>query len=454
MGDDRISIAAETALRAQAADPEAVARPETAEEGGDVPALLAAFGIYDDDEDERPLPVRRAMDLRTFYRRHVDARGEERSKELLAAQTARREFAENVPQVMVMSDEEERETHVLLRGRYDMHGETVEPGVPGVLPALPEGEAPNRLTLARWLFSGEHPLVARVAVNRAWRQYFGRGLVETVEDFGVRGELPSHPELLDWLAQWFVDSGWDQKALHRLLVSSAAYRQSARARAEVRERDPFGRAHASMPRRRLSAEGIRDNALWASGLLVEEIGGESVKPPQPSGLWAAVSQAQRYSRTKDEQQYRRGIYVYWKRGMLYPSLATFDAPMRESCTPRRAQTNTPLQALVLLNDPVWIEYARNLAERMLREGGEDDAARVAYGFRLCTSRPPSERELEVLLAALAEQRGLWEDESRDAKRFLKIGDTDYDEEVELEELAAWTSLGNVLLNLDASIHQG
>src|SRR5262249_9968575 len=262
-----------------------------------------------------------------------------------------------------------------------------------------------------------HPLTARVLVNRIWQQYFGLGLVRTAEDFGIRGEPPTHPELLDYLATELVESKWDLKKLHKRIVLSATYRQASTVSKEKLGRDPENRLLARGPRLRLTAEMIRDNALAVSGLLFEKIGGESIKPFQPKNAWKTVegNMASAYRRDRDEKQYRRALYVYWKRGSPYPSMLNFDAVKRDSCTVSRAATTTPLQALTLLNDPAYVECAKMLGQRMLKDAEalgrardltkpEEDAKRIAYGFRLCTSRPPAEPELKILQQLLGEQR--------------------------------------------------
>ena len=271
-----------------------------------------------------------------------------------------------------------RETRLLERGLYDRPGEKVNPGLPAALPPLPAGSEGNRLALARWLVSGNHPLTARVTVNRFWQSLFGTGLVKTSENFGSQGDLPSHPELLDWLSQCFVQSGWDVKELMRLLVTSATYRQSSRLNHRSMDQDPENRLLARGPRFRLQAEMIRDAALSAGGLLVRSVGGRSVKPYQPEGLWEEVAfgiktyGAQEYEQDHGDALYRRSMYTFWKRSCPPPSLVTFDAPDRETCIVRRERTNTPLQALVLLNDPIYIEAARGLAQRAILDGGSDD----------------------------------------------------------------------------------
>ena len=289
---------------------------------------------------------------------------------------------------MVMADSpKSRDTFVLMRGQYDQKGEKVTAGVPAFLPPLATSGEATRLDFARWLVEPNQPLTSRVIVNRAWQLYFGAGLVKTVEDFGSQGEFPSHPDLLDWLATEFVCTGWDVKALHRLMVTSATYRQSSVVRPELVARDPENRLLARGPRFRLQAEFIRDQALAVSELLNGTIGGHSVSPYQPAGLWEELSaredsknwSAQSFVQSHGQDLYRRTMYTFWKRTSPPPSLITFDAPDRETCTVRRPRTNTPLQALVLLNDPTYVEAARKLAEQLLKQAKSDDE-RVSWHF--------------------------------------------------------------------------
>jgi hypothetical protein len=308
------------------------------------------------------------------------------------------------PSTLVMEElSQPRQAHVLIRGQYDQPGEPVQPGTPAVLPPLPADAPANRLGLARWLVDPAHPLTARVAVNRTWQQYFGVGIVATTEDFGSQGEWPSHPELLDWLAVEFVESGWNVKALHRLIVTSATYRQSSSATPEQYRRDPQNRLLARGPRFRLDAEMIRDNALAVSGLLVEHVGGKSVRPYQPEGLWEAVgyttSNTARFTQDHGDALYRRSMYTFWKRTAPPPTMQIFDAPSREVCTVRRPRTNTPGAALALMNDVQFVEAARHLAARLYREQ-TDDLARFAPRFSP-RHRTVADRPRATGLAAVA-----------------------------------------------------
>jgi hypothetical protein len=377
--------------------------------------------------------------------------------ELLALRKQKDDFQKRIPTAMVMSEmAKPRDTFVLARGDYRYQTEKVRPGVPAMLPLLPKDAPLNRLTLARWLVDPGHPLTARVAVNRFWQTYFGVGIVKTQEDFGVQGEPPVHPELLDWLATELVRTGWDVRAMQRLIVTSATYRQSSAVTAALRERDPENRLLARAPRLRLPAELIRDTALAASGLLNARIGGPSVLPYQPPGLWEEMAfgegfSGQRYTQSHGPDLYRRGMYTLWKRTVPPASLSTFDAPDREKCAARRAHTNTPLQALTLLNDPTFVEAARALAQRALVEGGRDEKSRLAHAFRLATARKPSGKEMGVLRALLKGRRNWFRKNQAAAMTFLSVGESPRDARLDAAELAAWTTVASVILNLDETI---
>jgi hypothetical protein len=351
-----------------------------------------------------------------------------------------------------------RETFVLARGDYRNKTEKVTPGAPAALPPLPVKfmEKTNRLTLARWLVDPNHPLTARVTVNRFWQMIFGHGIVKTVEDFGAQGERPVHPELLDWLATEFIRTGWDVKAMLRLMVTSATYRQSSKITPELREKDPENRLLARGPRHRLSAETIRDNALAVSGLLNDKIGGPSVKPYQPAGLWEEMAfgdgfSEQSYVQSHGKDLYRRSMYTFWKRTVPPAALATFDAPDREKCVARRAVTNTPLQALVTLNDPTYVEAARAMAQRTLLEGGKSANSRITYLFRLALARKPSAQEAKVLRDLLSQQLINYRKDKKAASELLRVGESKWDERLNASELAAWTMVASAILNLDEMI---
>lgn len=362
-----------------------------------------------------------------------------------------------IPTTMVMAEmKNPRETFILGRGQYDNPKEKVLPGVPSFLPPMPPGAPANRLGLAQWIVDPRNPLTARVAVNRYWQDYFGIGLVKTSEDFGSQGDPPSNPDLLDWLATEFVRTGWNVKAMQRLIVTSATYRQSSKVTPEMEERDPENRMLARGPRVRLAAEEVRDNALAISGLLNEKIGGPSVYPYQPKGIWEEMAfgegfSGQTYKQSTGPDLYRRSMYTVWKRTVPPPSLTTFDAPDREKCTARRILTNTPLQALVLMNDPTYVEAARVLAERMMKEGGKSPADRIDFAFRLATARAPSEREKAVLVDTYQEQLDDFRRQQADAAKLLSVGDSKYDPRLKRPELAAWTTVASMILNLDETI---
>jgi mono/diheme cytochrome c family protein len=338
-------------------------------------------------------------------------------------------------------------TNVHIRGAYLAKGDLVSAGVPAILPPLDPAVTANRMALARWLVDGGNPLTARVTVNRFWEQIFGRGIVESSDDFGVQGQLPSHPELLDWLAVEFVRSHWKVKALHRLIVTSATYRQSARIAPAKLERDPANRLLARGPRFRIEAEMIRDVALSASGLLSGKIGGPSVFPYQPDGIWNIPYNGDKWSNDPGADRYRRGIYTFWRRTSPYPSFITFDAPSREVCTLKRPRTNTPLQALTVLNDPAYVEAARALARRMVREGGETTASRCGYGYRLCCAHPPSGSDLEILVKLCDRERERYRADPAAAKELI-AGDPTTEEAAALAGLIV---VANALLNLDETV---
>jgi hypothetical protein len=357
------------------------------------------------------------------------------------------------PTVMVMAERPaRRDTFLLIRGAYDKPGEKVEPGVPAVLPPLPQGAPNNRLGFAKWVADPANPLMARVTMNRFWQTYFGTGIVKTVEDFGVQGEWPSHPELLDWLATEFVRTGWDVKQMQKLIVMSAAYRQSSRVTPELLQRDPENRLLARGPRMRLAAEEVRDQALAAAGLLAEKIGGPSVRPYQPAGLWREVTmQGLDYKQDHGEDLYRRSLYTFWKRTSAPPAMMNFDAAGRESCVVREIRTNTPLQALNLMNDVTFLEAARFIGQRMLKEGGADDTARLSYGFRLVLARAPSAKETEILIDSLRFHRDRFATNPQDAEALLGQGESKTDASLNPRELASFASIASLILNMDEAV---
>ncbi len=357
---------------------------------------------------------------------------------------------------MIMEDlATPRETFILKRGEYTMPGEKVAPNVPAVFPPMAADAPKNRLGLAKWLTDPSHPLTARVTVNRYWQQYFGVGIVKTAEDFGMQGQWPTHPELLDWLAVEFIESGWNVKALQKLIVMSSTYRQSSKVSPELLLTDPNNELLARGPRFRLDAEVVRDSALAMSGLLTEQFGGKSVKPYQPDGIWESVSfvgsTTQFYKRDAGEALYRRSLYTFWKRTAPPASLMAFDAPSRETCVARRARTNTPLQALVLMNDEQYVEASRQLAVRMMKEGGESLESTLSFGFFTCTARTPTEHELSVLSRVHAEQLAHYKANPAEAEKLLGIGAAPKATDLDPADHAAMTMMSNLLLNLDEVI---
>lgn len=378
-------------------------------------------------------------------------------KELKDLKKQKADVDKSILNVMVMMElGKPRDTFVLARGDYRNKTEKVSANVPAVLPPLPKADANNRLTLAKWLVDGNHPLTARVAVNRYWQMLFGYGIVKTVEDFGVQGERPIQPELLDWLATEFVGNGWDVKAMLRQIVTSATYRQASKATPQLIEKDPENRLLARGPRHRLQAELVRDNALAVSGLLDDRIGGKSVKPYHPAGLWEEMAfgdgfTEQAYVQSTGKDLYRRSMYTFWKRTVPPAQMSAFDAPDREKCAARRATTNTPLQALVLMNDPTYVEASRKLAERALLEGGKDVNAKIAYAFRWATARKPTIAETKVLRELLTQQLARYRADQKAAADFLKIGTLVADTKLDQTELAAWTMVMSAILNLDETI---
>ena len=344
-----------------------------------------------------------------------------------------------------------RKSFTLQRGNFLQPMDPVEPGVPAAFHEFPAGHGPDRLGFADWLTRPENPLTARVAVNRLWARLFGRGLVETEEDFGNQGSLPSHPELLDWLAYQFMEQGWDQKAILRQMVLSSTYRQQSRVSEAVHQRDPQNTWLGRGPSFRLEAELVRDQALAVSGLLSRKMFGPPVYPPQPDGIWQAAFNGQRtWPTSTGEDRYRRGLYTFLRRTAPYPSMEAFDAPNREICTPRRIRTNTPLQVFVTLNDPVFWEASQALGRRMWTEGSDSDKSRIERGLWLALQRPPNAADVQELLALLADVRTLLAGGDSDSLQELALDPLGpLPEGLDLLEAAAYASLGNAILNLDA-----
>ncbi|MBK1832993.1 DUF1553 domain-containing protein [Roseibacillus ishigakijimensis] len=402
------------------------------------------------------LPQAQRDSLKRYFLTEEDELYQAANKELRELENEKAVMKSRGGISLVMDDRKDQEAfaHILTRGDYRQKAEKLAPDVPDWLPPLEEGVRPDRLALANWLVDPANPLPARVTVNRVWYYFFGRGLVETTEDFGVMGARPTHPKLLDWLAVEFVESGWDFHHLLRLIVSSATYQQSGRITPELREADPDNLWLARGPRYRLDAEQIRDLALSASGLLVRKFGGPSVKPYQPTGVWSAVamneSNTRFYKQDEGENLFRRSVYTFWKRTAPPASLDLFDAPSREMFCVRRDRTNTPLQALVLMNDPQFVEAARHLAEDAL-QGEKTFAERVDALFLALVARPASEREREILAETLAQVQQGFAAEPERAQELLSVGATDFAKDIPAPELASWTVLASQVLNLDETI---
>ncbi len=415
---------------------------------------------------------------------------------LAAARKAEKEFFDSIPISSVMVElEKPRETHRHLRGAYLSKAELVSPGTPAVLHPFPTNQPLNRLGLARWLVDTNNPLTARVIVNRFWEQYFGRGIVETVEEFGKQGEPPSHRDLLDWLACELMGPvetlnrssfeppaastiqptnastlqrsnaptlqrsnaptpPWSLKHIHRLIVTSATYRQNSQVTPEIYQRDPYNRLFARGPRVRLEAEMIRDQALAVSGLLSHKMGGPSVMPPQPEGLWQVVYSGDKWATSPGEDKYRRGLYTFWRRTSPHPMMTAFDAPSREYCVLKRSRSNTPLQALNTLNDAAFVEAAQALARRVAAKADLDLKQRVTYAFRLCMARAPQPQELDRLVKLYETELTNYRADGRAAEKMANSELGKAPEELDVAELAAWTVVANVILNLDEMITKG
>lgn len=363
------------------------------------------------------------------------------------------------PATMIMQDmPQPRKTHVLNRGQYNNPTDEVKADVPAVFPPLPTDAAANRLGFANWLTHPTHPLTARVAVNRYWQRLFGIGLVKTSEDFGVQGSLPSHPALLDWLATEFIRSGWDVKHIQRLMITSATYRQTSRVGAVAYQEDPENRWLARGPRMRLDGEELRDAALLIGGLLKNQLGGKSVYPYQPAGLWLELNNRPGYSKEYPQGRggdlYRRSIYTFWKRTVPSPMLKILDAPEREFCTIRRSRTNTPSQALVLLNSPQFVEAARHLGQRMMKHEAPHLEDKLTFGFRLVTARKPTNLELATIVDAFRSERQKFAASPDAALKILQVGESDFDSTLDQSQLAAFASIASLYLNLNESITKG
>ena len=379
------------------------------------------------------------------YRRLLNERNE--------AERELRKLRNSFPSTLVMKElVKPRTAHVLVRGQYDQPADSVERGVPAALSGPASTRPADRLELAKWLVDSRNPLTARVIVNRIWQQYFGTGIVKTSEDFGSQGEWPSHPELLDWLSTEFIQSGWNVKHIHRLIATSSTYRQSSKVSDEAYSRDPENRLLARGPRFRMDAEMVRDTSLAVSGLFVERIGGKSVKPYQPDGLWYAVgytsSNTARFQQDHGANLYRRSMYTFWKRTSPPPSMQILDAPSREVCTVRRPRTNTPAAALTLMNDVQFVEAARRFAQRIVQEGGADDASRIRFAYLVATSRYPDDFEITAIQRLVEKTRTRFEKDIESATTLLSVGESERDASIPAAEQAAWTIAASTILNLD------
>lgn len=415
-------------------------------------------GTLSKPAEKRSAPLKRKLQ-KWFVSNRADQQVADLTGQLerLRGQVAR--LAKSMPTTMVMQDSKEpRPAFVLVRGEYDQHGDQVTAGVPGFLNESVRHDQQSasfssRLDLAKWLVDPTHPLTARVTVNRLWQQFFGTGIVKSVDDFGTQGDWPSHPELLDWLAVELVESGWDIQHILRLIVTSATYRQTSDASAEDFASDPENRLLARGSRFRMDAEMLRDNALAISGLLVEKIGGPTVKPYQPGGLWKEVTydSDSEYQQDTGNSLYRRSLYSFWKRQSPPPNMLVFDAPTRETCTVQRSRTNTPLQALALMNDPTFVEAARKLAERMMTAPDSKASQRITLAFRAATARYPTNDEISVLRNVFRQQHADYLKHPDAAGKLLSVGESKQNESLDPVHLAAWTTVASIILSLDETI---
>ena len=422
----------------------------TAEEAGWNATSTPINEIAASAPDRRSHPE--AGKIRTYYLEHSAPQNLQQAwQRILHLRKEREKLIDSLPTTMVMQEiEPPRKTFLLIRGSYDRPGEKVSPGIPASLGTPSTGPIKNRLDFARWLFHPSNPLTARVTVNRLWQMLFGAGLVKTVDDFGSQGDAPTHPELLDWLATEFIRNGWDLKILLKTVVMSASYRQSSKTSPDLVQKDPQNRLLSRGPRFRLSAEMIRDQVLAASGLLVEKMGGPSVRPYQPAGLWKELSDVT-YKQDQGESLYRRSLYTFWKRTVPPPSMMSFDAAGRETCIVLETRTNTPLQALNLMNSVTYVEASRVLAQRIMTEEGSNPEDRLALAFRLLTARRPTEKERKILLGSLQHHLATFGDAPEAAVKLLGEGEFPRDEGLDPGELAAYTTVVSLILNLDETI---
>ncbi len=409
------------------------------------PAVAAVLAI----SSERRNPQQKNL-VRDFYRMNISPEYKGLNDSVMAARRTMAEIEKTLTSVMVMDDATPRVTHILTKGQYDKPTDQVLPGVLAVLHPLPKGLPANRLALAKWIVDPNNPLTARVIVNRYWQMFFGIGIVKTPDDFGTQGEPPVHPELLDYLARQFVTGGWNVKAIQRLIVTSSTYRQSSKVTPELLERDPANRLLARGPRFRMPAAFLRDQALAASGLLVDKLGGPPTRPYQPAGVWEAMSFDKiKYRQDKGEGLYRRSIYTFWRRTVAPTEM--FDASPRMVCNVRPLRTNTPLQALTLLNDVTYIEAARILSENLLQHHDWSDLQRLDDAFGRFMARTPTEAERTILLDSLNRLREEFKADNDDATKLVSAGDKPRDPTIPIPELASWTALLNTMMNMDEAI---
>jgi hypothetical protein len=411
----------------------------------DVPAEIATILNV-----ERPQRSEQQRDTLLRHYRSIAPQLEPLRKDIAATDQRREALVQSFPATLVSTSVAPRTVRILPRGNWlDESGDIVQPATPQSLnPMTPVEARATRLDLARWMVADDNPLVARVFVNRLWKLCFAEGLVGSVEDFGTQGDWPTHPELLDWLAVEFRESEWNVKHVHKLILMSRAYQQSSQAAPELRERDPYNDLVGRQGRYRLDAEFVRDNALAIAGLMSTEVGGPSVKPYQPPGYWANLNFPKReWANDSGDATYRRGLYTYWCRSFLHPMMLAFDAPSREECVAQRPRSNTPLQALVLLNDPTFVEAARAFAARIVREGGADAEQRLRFAFRLALQRAPRAEESAALLALYQQHKQQFAADAAAAEALQKVGQVPAPDAMSAAELAAWTSVGRVILNL-------
>jgi hypothetical protein len=407
---------------------------------------------------EKPAKERKPKEreaIQTYYRTHVNKDFTAERDAVAKAEQARKAHYDNLPKCLVsIQSDKPRTVRILPRGDWmNETGEQVQPALPHYLPRAGfEGRALTRLDLARWLVARDNPLTSRTVMNRLWKQFFGNGLSKVLDDLGAQGEPPLNPALLDWLACEFMDSGWDTKHMVRTIVNSAVYKQVSTTTPELLAADPYNREYARQSSYRFDAELVRDSALSFAGLLSPKIGGPSVKPYQPDGYWENLNfPVRQYVADKNESQYRRGLYVWWQRSFLHPSMLAFDAPSREECAAERNRSNIPQQALVLLNDPTYLEAARVFAARIISQGGDNTVARITWAWQQALQRDPSAEELQIIRPLLEKHLAVYQKDAAAAAALLKTGLSPVSTTLDPAELAAWTHVARVLLNLHETI---